>query len=305
MLAVVGVTVVGPRANPDRRRIVLGDSAPDCRRKAAACCPIRWRCRGNPGKITPPVTGSEACLCCSTTDAPLSWYLENSFRNEFSNARLAQVTGQPTAGTRAAGAGPRPHRTLADAPSLRALTHPTRLALMEAIALAGTLTATEASVQVGESPSACAYHLRTLARLGFLEEAGGGRGRMRPWRLAQEGMSVDHSDDPEVATAADALETMLAERLFARIRASRLARASASADVRAVSGMVQSTVFATAAELQQLRTELVALTARYADRIDPARRPSDAVPFELVTFIHEFSVAPTTGAAGAQAHPDS
>jgi hypothetical protein len=28
MLAVVGVTVVGPRANPDRCRIVLGDSAP-------------------------------------------------------------------------------------------------------------------------------------------------------------------------------------------------------------------------------------------------------------------------------------
>ncbi len=215
------------------------------------------------------------------------------------------MTGQPAAGTRGAGAGSRPHRTLADAPSLRALTHPTRLALMEAVALAGTLTATQASGQVGESPAACAYHLRTLARLGFLQEAGGGRGRERPWRLAQEGMSVDHSDDPEVAGATDALETMLTDRFFARIRASRLARSSASEDVRAVSGIVQSTVFATVAELRQLRAEVAALTARYADRIDPARRPCGAVPFELVTFIHVFNVLPGAGAAGAQAHPDS
>jgi len=176
---------------------------------------------------------------------------------------------------------------------------------MEAIALAGALTATQASGQVGESPAACAYHLRTLARLGFLEEAGGGRGRERPWRLAQEGMTVTGGDDPEVARSADALETMLTERFFARIRAARLARSSASEDVQAVTGIVQSNVFATVAELRQLRAEIAALTARYADRIDPARRPSDVVAFELVTFIHVFNVLPATGAAGAQAHPNS
>jgi predicted ArsR family transcriptional regulator len=176
---------------------------------------------------------------------------------------------------------------------------------MEAIALAGTLTATEASAQVGESPTACAYHLRTLARLGFLEEAEGGRGRERPWRLVPGGMSVDHSDDPEVARAADALEAMLAERFFGRIRATRLARPSASPDVRGVSGILQSNVFATVAELRELRAEIAALTARYAERMDPARRPSDAVPFELVLFIHEFNVLDATEAAGAQAHPDS
>lgn len=216
------------------------------------------------------------------------------------------MTSQPAvAAPAAAGSGPRPHRTLADAPSLRALTHPTRLALMEAIALAGALTATQASGQVGESPAACAYHLRTLARLGFLEEAGGGRGRERPWRLVPGGMTVTSGDDPEVASAADALETMLTERFFARIRAARLARSSASEALQAVTGIVQSNVFATAAEMSELRAEIAALTAQYADRTDPARRPSDAVPFELVTFIHVFNVLPAAGAAVAQAHPDS
>jgi hypothetical protein len=171
---------------------------------------------------------------------------------------------------------------------------------MEAIALAGTLTATQASAQVAESPAACAYHLRTLARLGFVEEAGGGHGRERPWRLVPGGMSVDQSDDPEVARAADVLETMLAERFFARIRASRLAGPSASPDVRGVSGIIQSTVFATVAELRQLRAEIAALTAGYAGRVDPARRPADAVPFELVTFIHLLDVTRPNGAAGAR-----
>jgi hypothetical protein len=113
-------------------------------------------------------------------------------------------------------------------------------------------------------------------------------------------MSIDHSDDPEVVRAAGTLETMLAERLFARIRASRLA--GSSADVQGVSGIVRSTVFAPGAELHELGAEIAALTARYADRMDPARRPSDAVPCALVTFIHVFSALPGAAAAGAQAH---
>jgi hypothetical protein len=33
---------------------------------------------------------------------------------------------------------------------------------------------------LGESPANCAFHLRTLAKYGFVEEAGDGRGRERP-----------------------------------------------------------------------------------------------------------------------------
>ena len=55
------------------------------------------------------------------------------------------------------------YRAIRDVPSLQALAHPTRLALLEAIGLAGTMTATQASAVVGESPTACAYHLRMLA----------------------------------------------------------------------------------------------------------------------------------------------
>jgi hypothetical protein len=58
------------------------------------------------------------------------------------------------AGDGARGVGPGKSRTIKDAPSLLALAHPTRLALMEAVGLAGTLTA--ASEVVGWCRSASA-----------------------------------------------------------------------------------------------------------------------------------------------------
>lgn len=74
-----------------------------------------------------------------------------------------------------------------DPRALRALAHPSRLRLLEHLAYAGSATATELAEQVGESPANCSWHLRQLARYGFVEEteaAGGGvgHGRERWWR---------------------------------------------------------------------------------------------------------------------------
>ena len=188
----------------------------------------------------------------------------------------------------------RPTRTIGDARSLQALAHPTRLALMEAIALSGTLTATQASEVVGESPTACAYHLRVLGRLDLIEEAGRGPGRERPWRLAQSSVSItDDSDDPAVEQAARALSTAVIERFIGHIRAFELARPGFPEDVRAVTGTHQSIVFATPAEMARLREQLSALLTPYLNRADPAQRPPGYQPFELVTFIHVLKSAQT------------
>src|SRR5580693_3883101 len=134
-------------------------------------------------------------------------------------------------------------RAIRDVPSLQALAHPTRLALLEAIGLTGAMTATQASAAVGESPTACAYHLRMLGRLGFVEEAGGGRGRQRPWRLVPAGVSFDEdSDDPAVAAAAGALSQVLLEKFIANIRRFALARPSYPREVREATDTVQLAV---------------------------------------------------------------
>lgn len=69
-----------------------------------------------------------------------------------------------------------------DPRAMRALAHPTRLALLDHLHAAGEATATECSEFVGESPSSCSYHLRSLAKWGFVEEGAVRPGRERPWR---------------------------------------------------------------------------------------------------------------------------
>ena len=65
---------------------------------------------------------------------------------------------------------------------MRALAHPTRLALLDHLHAAGAATATECAEFVDDSPSSCSYHLRALAKWGFVEEAEQRPGRERPWR---------------------------------------------------------------------------------------------------------------------------
>jgi DNA-binding transcriptional ArsR family regulator len=69
-----------------------------------------------------------------------------------------------------------------DPRAMRALAHPTRLALLDHLHAAGEATATECSEFVDESPSSCSYHLRSLAKWGFVEEGAARPGRERPWR---------------------------------------------------------------------------------------------------------------------------
>ena len=120
----------------------------------------------------------------------------------------------------------RPHLAISDPKMMRALAHPLRVALIEAIGQADsqTLTATEASELLGESPANCAFHLRTLAKYGFVEEAGGGRGRQRPWRLRYSGLEISPPwEDQETRLAVQAAAGIWFDRWLTRAR-SRLMR---------------------------------------------------------------------------------
>lgn len=64
-----------------------------------------------------------------------------------------------------------------------ALAHPLRAALLDLVRGHGTLTSTQAARLLGSSSGLCSFHLRQLARYGYLEEAPAPRGRVRPWRL--------------------------------------------------------------------------------------------------------------------------
>ena len=74
---------------------------------------------------------------------------------------------------------------------MRALAHPTRLALLDHLHGVEQATATECAAAIGESPSALSYHLRALAKWGFVEEGEGGVGRERPWRATAARIEFD------------------------------------------------------------------------------------------------------------------
>lgn len=106
---------------------------------------------------------------------------------------------------------------LDDPRALRALAHPTRLALVGLLRRHGPLTATQAAEHVGESPSSCSFHLRQLARWGLVEEAGGGTGRQRPWRATAD-MTSWNVRTQELAEAAAAFSSVVADLYAAKLR---------------------------------------------------------------------------------------
>src|ERR1700744_5974564 len=108
-------------------------------------------------------------------------------------------------------------RKITDARTLRALAHPVRIALFEELSIGGAMTATEIGEQIGETATTCSFHLRQLAKYGFVEEAGGGAGRARPWRLTQVGMSFDSDNgDQQAEIASEAAIRLFRERQLAR-----------------------------------------------------------------------------------------
>jgi predicted transcriptional regulator len=178
---------------------------------------------------------------------------------------------------------------LTDPKAIRALAHPVRWSLLEALGQAGTLTATQASEMLGESPANCAFHLRTLAKYGFVEEAGGGRGRERPWRQSYDSMSWrTRQDDPQASQAAEALDQLWLDRSLARARRSLTSMGSWPKDLAETLGGSTATLYLTPEEAGELSTELRKTFERlsgsdhYRERRDPGKRPPDALPVEFI-----------------------
>src|ERR1700744_594089 len=91
--------------------------------------------------------------------------------------------------------------------SIRALAHPARLAIINALATGDELTATQCAELTGLSPSATAYHLKLLERYGFAETARARPDRReRPWRATGRQIQVDlDTSTPAGASAAAAV----------------------------------------------------------------------------------------------------
>jgi DNA-binding transcriptional ArsR family regulator len=190
---------------------------------------------------------------------------------------------------------PVPRRIVSDARTMRALAHPVRIALLEAIGREGELTASQAAELLDESPGNMSWHLQTLAKYGYVEEAGGGKGRSRPWRIASVSNRFQTTaEDPEANAAGDALESTFADRSYARLRTWFAQRASYPRQWRDASFTADSIGYLTAEEMSELGDEIADLFGRYRDRvINKELRPPDAEPVKLVAYGHPIPPTPT------------
>lgn len=206
-------------------------------------------------------------------------------------------TGSGTPGA-AAPAAPPELRKITDARTLRALAHPVRIAILEALSLGGAMTATEVGEQIGESSTTCSFHLRQLAKYGFVEEAGGGKGRARPWRMTTHGMEITNThDDPDTEIAIDALVSLIRERQLDRYRTWRETRATYPRRWRDAAEDADLVFHLTAEELKQLSEDLLALLrSRFPERnTDPSLRPPGSVPVEMLVLAYPLSLPPADG----------
>jgi predicted transcriptional regulator len=90
------------------------------------------------------------------------------------------------------------HRPLLTNPEvLEALAHPVRLDLLTYLMAAGPATASTCARAVGDTPSNCSYHLRTLAGHGLVEPVHSDDRRQRPWRATITGFTIEPNVDPE------------------------------------------------------------------------------------------------------------
>ena len=84
---------------------------------------------------------------------------------------------------------------------LRAITHPVKWRVLQALWSGRTLTATQAANIAGITPSAMSYHLRHLAKLGMIERLESDDGRERPWRAISEAPHLTLQPDAQLGTA--------------------------------------------------------------------------------------------------------
>lgn len=176
-----------------------------------------------------------------------------------------------------------PRNEIKDAQTARALAHPVRIKIIEQLAFRGAMTATELSELIDESPANTSWHLRQLARYGFIEEAGGGTGRQRPWQMiAQSNTFADPGADRETAAAVQATIDLWLNREVEALKAWQRREAS-EPEWSQAAYLSMGMGFYTLEELRTLGEQIGELLAPYFSRLtDPSSRPAGARPVRTV-----------------------
>src|SRR6185437_4611390 len=103
---------------------------------------------------------------------------------------------------------------------------------------------------LGLTPANVSYHMRQLAKYGFIEEGSSVPGRARPWRVRSAGHAWDG--------------------------------VGADADWRRAAFLSESLLYLTREELAEVGRMITDLLLTFGERIDPALRPGGSMPVQVL-----------------------
>ena len=159
---------------------------------------------------------------------------------------------------------------------MRAMVHPLRMRIIEALRIDGPSTASRLAAALGESSGATSYHLRVLAEAGVIEELPErGSGRERWWRRVMPPLYLPtDAEDPAERAVEVAARAMHLDREEEASRRFVDHYDELSLEWRRASFTGTNVVYLTARELEEFGLEYLERIERLAQRKGP--RPPDA-----------------------------
>ena len=174
---------------------------------------------------------------------------------------------------------------LSDPSAVRALAHPARLTVIDALYAGQVLTATQCAALAGTTPSAMSYHLRALEKYGLVRRAEArGDARERPWVRAGETLTISlkgsQGSDSTLAATGLLVESSMRTDMARLLEVMRVESAAGDEDPWArTTSYIREQLLLTADEARDVLAKLDALLAPYAWEKRQSRPPRGAERF--------------------------
>lgn len=182
-----------------------------------------------------------------------------------------------------------PPRELNDLAALKVLAHPRRGRIMRHLAAHGPATSAGLARALALNTGATSYHLRELARHGFVEEIDSPHGRERWWQAVRQDLRFPPraAQSPEIRAAVDEMT----RQAFAADLADfvRHQEETGADDPWADTPYSRGTIHVTTEELREFFEEFISLVTRY-------KRPGGAAEPDVRTVQTRFLAFPSPSA---------
>lgn len=175
--------------------------------------------------------------------------------------------------------------------ALKALAHPDRIRILGLLRTEGSQTSTTLAKRLGLNTGATSYHLRQLAKHGFITDADEIGNRRERWWRASHRTTSSQDDHPAGSEEAETTGAYIAAVVHAQVDLILRANAGYSrlpTEWRAASTASDATIWMTPEEARMLSDRLAAMITETAHASEPLEGPAPEGASRFTVQIHAF-----------------